>query len=120
MERMTPELGIKVAACFRHFRSMKSELTTAQEKVAAADKENAELKGELEAYQALVDGILDGTIDPDDCEEKLAELREGQATKVAAAVSDSSVRLGQVDDESVADTSDLDPLTKYLLETQHN
>lgn len=118
MEQMSPELGVKVAACFRHFRSMKSELVKAQEKVAAADKKTAELESGLEAYRALFDGILDGTIDPDDCEEKLAELREGQVVKTAAATNDSSVRLGQVDDESVSDDGDTDPLTRYLLQRQ--
>ncbi len=118
MEKISPELGVKVAACFRHFRSMKSQLETAEEKVAAADKKTAELESDLESYRALFDGVLDGTIDPDDCEEKLAELREGQVVKTAAATNDSSVRLGQVDDESVADDGDQDPLTRYLLQLQ--
>lgn len=120
MEKMTPELGVKVAACFRHFRSMKSELATAQDKLASADKEKANLQQDLEAYRALFDGVMDGTIDPDDCEEKLAEMKDHQAVKTAAekaasVTNDSSVSLGQVDDDTIAGAGDMDPLTAHLL-----
>jgi hypothetical protein len=118
MEQLTPEMGVKVAACLRQYRSMKAELETAQVKLASADKERAEIAHELEAHKALVDGIQDGTIDPDDCEEKLAELKEDPVVKTAAqqpVVSEAVTSLGHVEQEGVTVEGEGDPLTNFLL-----
>ena len=116
MNQMPPELAEKVAKCFRTYRVMEGELTEARTKLASATKDRDETSQALEAYKAVIEGVGDGSIDPDDCEEKLAEFLEGPVKEASEkAVSFSAVSLGELGEEALASESG-DPITEYLLQ----
>jgi len=117
MTNMPPELAEKVASCFRDYRVMKGQLVEARTKLAGAVQEREETKHALGAYVAVIEGIGDGSIDPDDCEEKLAELLEGPVKEASEkAVSSSAVSMGRLGDEAQASESG-DPLSEFLLQS---
>ncbi len=79
---------------------------------------NQHLEKEVSALQAVFEGISSGQIDPDDAEEKLAEMRNSdEPIKVASSSRNgASVGIGRVhssDGELVA--GEVDPLTSYLM-----
>ena len=116
MNQMPPELAEKVASCFRTYRVMEGELAEAKTKLASATKERDETSQALEAHRAVIEGIGDGSIDPDDCEEKLAEFLEGPVKEASEkAVSFSAVSLGELGEETTGSESG-NPLTEYLLQ----
>lgn len=118
VKELSPELARKLAGCFRQYRAMKDtneELTT---KLASAEKSKEELEKDVSAYQAVFEGISSGQIDPDDAEEKLAELKNSdEPIKIASSSRNgASVGIGRVhssDGELVA--GEVDPLTSYLM-----
>lgn len=118
VKELSPELARKLAGCFRQYRAIKDtneELTT---KLASAEKSKEELEKEVSAYQAVFEGISSGQIDPDDAEEKLAELKNSdEPIKIASSSRNgASVGIGRVhssDGELVA--GEVDPLTSYLM-----
>lgn len=117
MTNMPPELAEKVASCFRSYRVIKGELVEARTKLASATKERDGVKQALDAYKAVIEGIGDGSIDPDDCEEKLAELLEGPVVKEASErpVSSSAISMGRLGEEAQASEAS-NPLEEYLLQ----
>ena len=116
MQQMPPELAEKVASCFRTYRVIKAQLAQAQTKLASVSEERDEKGQTLEAYKAVIEGIGDGSIDPDDCEEKLAELLEGSVKEASAkAVSSSAVSLGELGEEALVSEAS-NPLEEYLLQ----
>ena len=70
MQQMPPELAEKVASCFRTYRVIQGQLAQVQTKLASVAQDRDEKGQTLEAYKAVIEGIGDGSIDPDDCEEK--------------------------------------------------
>ena len=118
-KELSPELARKLAGCFRQYRAMKDtneELTT---KLASAENGKEELEKEITAYQAVFEGISSGQIDPDDAEEKLAELRNSdEPIKIASSSRNgASVGIGRVhsSDDLVAVEGEVDALTSYLM-----
>jgi hypothetical protein len=95
---------------------MQGQLAQATEKLASVSVDRDEKSQALEAYKAVIEGIGDGSIDPDDCEEKLAELLEGSVKEASAkAVSSSAVSLGELGEETLVSESS-NPLEEYLLQ----
>ncbi len=119
-KELSPELARKLAGCFRQYRGMKStneELTT---KLASVEQEKGKLEKEVTVYQAIFEGISSGQIDPDDAEEKLAELRNSdEPIKIASGSRNgASVGIGRVhSSDGVVVEGEVDALTSYLLGT---
>ena len=120
-KNMTPELARKVATCLRKHAELQSEnkrLTDGQEKLAN-ERDNA--RKEAEACRAVLDGIRDGVIDPEDYEEKVAELKDlpGSSVKTASPTGQAPVAhagIGKVHTKlASSDAGMMDPLTAYLL-----
>lgn len=118
---MSPDLARKVANGFRQYRAICSERDALLEKNASAEKKNEELTTEVAALRNVLDGIGNGQIDPDDAEEKIAEMMSSDdVTKVASGAtsrSGASVGIGRVHSSSSTEgeDGDVDALTSYLL-----
>lgn len=119
-KELSPELARKLAGCFRQYRGMRNtneELTT---KLASVQQEKEKLEKEVTVYQAVFEGISSGQIDPDDAEEKLAELRNSdEPIKIASGSRNgASVGIGRVhSSDGVVVEGEVDALTSYLLGT---
>lgn len=118
---MSPELAKKVSICLRKYADLQSEnkrLTDNQEKLAS-ERDNA--RKEVEACIAVLDGIRDGVIDPEDYEEKVAELKDlpGSSVKTASPTGQTPVAragIGKVHTKlASSEVGELDPLTAFLL-----
>lgn len=122
--QMTPELARKVAVCLRKYASLESE-----NKKLTSDRDNQKTQSdtfrkEAEACRAVLDGIREGVIDPDDYEEKIAELKEVSQTSVKTAsptgqAPAQNVGIGRVFEKVASAEGEMDPLTEFLFQMEN-
>lgn len=118
--QMTPDLARKVAECLRKYASLQQE-----NQKLTSDRDDAlnnlgEMKKEAESCRAVLDGIREGVIDPDDYEEKIAEMKEVSQASVKTAspigkAPEQASGIGRVHTKTAAAVGgESDPLTDYL------
>lgn len=119
MPEMSPELAQKVATCMKSFREIRDSSKQVMEKNASLEDKNKTLANELAAYKAVLEEVSLGHIDPDDAQEKVAERIEGGGVKIASTnrVSDTAVSIGRVRSTATGESSDMDPLSSYLVDS---
>jgi hypothetical protein len=117
--KMTPELARKVTDCLRKYASLQADNERLKEENEAIVKDQEDLKKEAEACRAVLDGIRDGVYDPEDYEEKVAELKGMDLSSIKTAsptgAVSQSVGIGTVHNKTASVDGELDPMTEYLL-----
>ncbi len=122
MPEMSPELAQKVATCMKSFREIRDSKNQVMEKNASLEDDKKSLTNELTAYKAVLEGVSQGHIDPDDAQEKVAEYIEHGGIKIASAtrVSDTAVSIGRVRSTATGESGEMDPLSSYLVDSYNH